>query len=122
VLPSLRIATQPALWDSQRGTLLGVGADVRVDELRAVMTLLLDAVESRFGAVVDLRADHYWLIGGGEAFDLTEAPELSVGQLSDDVAELRHILAGGEPLLWHDVAHVAGIIQRLASLDLPAAP
>jgi hypothetical protein len=85
------------------------------------MTQLLEAVESRLGAVIDLKADHYWLVEGGKAFDLTAAPELSVGQLTDDVGELRRVLATGEPEIWHDLAHVVGILQRVASLDLPRA-
>ncbi|WP_328850192.1 hypothetical protein OG994_16020 [Micromonospora globbae] len=105
-------------------------ADVlRVDDLRRVCGMLLDAVEKRFGAEVDLSGlgvDHYWNVDLRSAFELAHDPAaaIDVGQSSDDVAELRALLrrpADDMPVLWHDLQHLAGVLRLLAYLDLPAA-
>jgi hypothetical protein len=49
-------------------------------------------------------------------------PELDVGQLSDDIRELANMFGGpvdGEISVWNDLVHIIGILQRLASRDLP---
>ncbi|MFF5200064.1 hypothetical protein ACFY3B_10705 [Micromonospora parva] len=90
--------------------------------------MLLDKVEERFGAEIDLSrvdVDLYWNVDLGTAFKLRDVPEagLDVGQISDDVAELHALLrrpAGDVPVLWHDLQHLAGVLRLLAYLDLPA--
>ncbi|WP_240033001.1 hypothetical protein [Micromonospora globbae] len=73
-------------------------ADVlRVEDLRRVCGMLLDAAEKRFGAEVDLSGlgvDHYWNVDLRSAFELAHDPAaaIDVGQSSDDVAELRALL------------------------------
>jgi hypothetical protein len=43
-----------------------------------------------------------------------------VGQLSDDVQELRDLLnRPGDLTLWHDLTHIGAILRRIAALDLP---
>ncbi|MBQ1012629.1 hypothetical protein KBX53_17030 [Micromonospora sp. M51] len=101
---------------------------LRVQDLRRVCGVLLDMVEERFGAEIDLSrvdVDLYWNVDLGTAFDLKDVPEsgLDVGQISDDVAELHALLrrpAGDVPVLWHDLQHLAGVLRLLAYLDLPA--
>ncbi|MEU1240840.1 hypothetical protein ABZ388_10790 [Micromonospora parva] len=101
---------------------------LRVQDLRRVCGVLLDMVEERFGAEIDLSRvdiDLYWNVDLGTAFDLGDVPEsgLDVGQISDDVAELHALLrrpADDVPVLWHDLQHLAGVLRLLAYLDLPA--
>lgn len=96
---------------------------IEVQELRLALTCLLDAVEARFGATVDLRADGYWTLDLTRSFDLhaEQGAGLMVGQLSDDVRELRELLRRPDALtLWHDLSHVVGILRRIAALDLPS--
>ena len=86
------------------------------------LTILLDEVEQQRGAVVDLDGDYYWTVGPPDAFrfDADGPPEPTAGQLSDDIASLREILVGvpDRPVMvWHDLAHVVGILSRLAALD-----
>ncbi|GGM06197.1 hypothetical protein [Micromonospora yangpuensis] len=102
---------------------------LRVEELRQVCVLLLDAVQERFGSEIDLSildVDHYWNVDLRSAFSIQEDPAsgIDVGQSSDDVAELRALLRRrpeDELLLWHDLQHLAGMLRLLAYLDLPAA-
>lgn len=102
---------------------------LRIEDLRQVCGLLLDAVQERFGPEIDLSGldvDHYWNMDLRSAFSIREDPAsgIDVGQSSDDVAELRALLrrpVDEGPLLWHDLQHLAGVLRLLAYLDLPAA-
>lgn len=93
---------------------------VSVADLREALSRLLDAVEREYGSDIDLGADFYWVVDRSAAYSLDrpEAEELTVGQLSDDIGSLRGLLAGGiQPeALWHDLAHLTGILSRLAAL------
>jgi hypothetical protein len=94
---------------------------IALADLRQALARLLDSADARFGPSVDLDADHYWSINAGDAFALELEPSPQVGQLSDDVASVREFLSrdDGEVFIWHDLQHVIGVLQRLASLDLP---
>jgi hypothetical protein len=101
---------------------------IGIDTLRRVCSVLLDEVERRFGSDVVLCSagfedDHYWTVGVDAAFGLVEHPELHIqaGQTSDDAKEVQDLLKRdeGEVFLWHDLEHLAGVLRRLASLDLP---
>jgi hypothetical protein len=91
-------------------------------ELRMAVARLLDAAERRFGPSLQLDADHYWSIYPSDAFDLGSDPPILAGQLSDDVASVREVLhrhdtSEDEMLLWHDLDHLTGILQRIANLS-----
>ncbi|MET7403909.1 hypothetical protein ABZS66_61645 [Dactylosporangium sp. NPDC005572] len=98
---------------------------VSLGDLRQALALLLDEIEKRHGKVIDLDADYYWTIGAWDAFRLgaVGVPEPTVGQLTDDVRSMRDMLtAPGDRtmVVWHDLAHVIGILNRLAALDRPS--
>lgn len=97
---------------------------VSVAELQQALAVLLGEVERRHGLFVDLNADHYWTIAPSDSFRVgtEEVPQPTVGQLSDDIQSMRDMLTGSReraPILWHDLAHVIGILNRLAALDFP---
>jgi hypothetical protein len=95
---------------------------VAIADLRQALERVLDAVEKQFGPVVDLAADYYWTVSPDETYALDMPTALHAGQLSDDVVELQDLLArehGGEVFIWHDLEHLVGILQRIASLDTP---
>lgn len=98
---------------------------VTVAELRAAFDVLLNEAERRFGPTIDLDADYYWDLDVGAVYDLTQLPLATpgAGQLSDDVASIRGLLeqgSDGDVFLWHDLAHLVGILRRVAALDLPS--
>jgi hypothetical protein len=94
---------------------------VSLADLRQALTRSLDQVERRQGPVVDLDADYYWTVGPWDAFRFdTEAPQPTVGQLTDDVRSMQSMLAAdADPsvAVWHDLTHLIGILNRLAVLD-----
>jgi hypothetical protein len=95
-------------------------AEITVAELREAMRRLLDAVEWRFGPRVQLGADEYLGLFAPEMFE-PQPPVVLWRSLADDVHEIRHMLSRAdasedELLLWHDMNHLVGILQRLSSL------
>lgn len=101
---------------------------IQVEDLRRAFSVLLDTIVANFGSTVTLcertfEADHYWDLELGAAFRLVDHPELHIvaGQTSDDVEEVRDVVEreGGEVFLWHDLDHLAGVLRRIAFLDVP---
>ena len=96
--------------------------EISVDELREAVRRQLDAVERRFGASVQLGTDDYWGLFSPEMFVANDSkPELVGRSLSDDVSDLRESLRNDDPsedelMLWHDMDHLAGILQRISAL------
>ncbi|MDG4833033.1 hypothetical protein O7627_27550 [Solwaraspora sp. WMMD1047] len=93
-----------------------------IADLRRALGLVLDEVERRHGAMVDLDADYYWELDRQAMyrFDDARRPGLTVGQLSDDLDSLRQLLDGGieqQVVIWHDLAHLIGLLNRVVALD-----
>ncbi|MGC1213029.1 MAG: hypothetical protein WA890_17400 [Micromonospora sp.] len=93
---------------------------LRVQDLRQVCGMLLDAVEERFGAEIDLSGvgvDLYWNVDLRAAFELRDdpAPGIDVGQSSDDIAELRALL--GRPVGDVPVLPRSGPCRHLSSSE-----
>ena len=83
---------------------------------------MLDAVEQRFGPTVRLGVDGYQGLFSPAMFaaDGSE-PEVMGRSLNDDVASIREVVERGdlsedELLLWHDLNHLVGILQRISAL------
>jgi hypothetical protein len=97
---------------------------IEVQQLRAALDVVLTHVEQTVGAAVHLSADYYWALPPDAMYDpyvnpATEA--LTLGQLSDDVREIRDLLdrdADDGIFVWHDLGHLVGVLQRIAAQDL----
>jgi hypothetical protein len=90
---------------------------IRMDELRAALGRALIAAEKRLGAEVALEDDHYWHLPVDEAFDMTQEPaSLTVGQLSDDLENLRGPGDLGPETAWHELSHLVGLLRALERL------
>ena len=95
---------------------------VSLIQLRRVLDRVLDDLAARHGDEIELTADYYWVLDPEAAYDYIATPsveQLTMGQLSDDLAEVAELSTSvDEPHPWHDLAHVIGILQRLAAQDL----
>ena len=93
---------------------------LRIADLRAAIERTLDAVEAQYGLEVAFDVDHYWNVPISSAYDLDQAPELDMGQLSDDADTISATANGSDPVsIWHECDHLAGVLRALAHLDLP---
>ena len=58
-------------------------------------------------------------IGHGRSLDR----DLTMGDLMDDLLEIAALLEGEDDrgvILWHDIAHLCGLLGALIYLDLPS--
>lgn len=94
---------------------------VRISDLRLAVGLALDAFESEHGSEVELDRDHYWHLPIGDSFDLSREPaSLTVGQLTDDLAEIQKMIATGDAHpSWHALALVAGLLRLVEGAATP---
>ena len=98
---------------------------VSIAALRRALDLVLDEVARKHGETVVLDADHYRVLPPEMTYDVHTSPavdRMTIAQLSDDVAELAGMVEDDEWVSepWHDLAHLVGILQRIAAQDLPA--
>ncbi|WP_146099697.1 hypothetical protein [Kineococcus xinjiangensis] len=103
---------------------------VSMTVLRAALDRVLGEVQRRHGDVVDLDADLYYVLPAESVYAPGTVPDgqaCTLGSLVDDVDAVRELAAGGlaeegeeaEVVVWHDLAHVIGVLQRLAAIDRP---
>jgi hypothetical protein len=99
-------------------------AVLRIADLRAALGLALDAVEAEQGDDIVIAHDHYWHLPVETSFDLSREPtdltDLTVGQVSDDLAEVRSLLGGAEAEpAWHAISHVIGLLRLVEDAVRP---
>ncbi len=96
---------------------------IAIAELRSAVGLILDAVEAECGSEIPLTADYYWHVSSEVAYNPYARPETGIhcGQLVDDLVEVRAMLsrASSEIEVWHDLAHLASLLQWLAARAQP---
>jgi hypothetical protein len=75
------------------------------------------AAEERLGSEVALQDDYYWHLQVDDAFDMSREPEsLTVGQLSDDLANVREPGDVEPETAWHELSHLVGLLRALERL------
>jgi hypothetical protein len=98
------------------------GTVVTMSEIRAWFTAALDAVERNNGSDVELPHAYYWTIFARDAFDVSVKPEPTLGDVSDDVADIRQdVEAPVEEravYAWHILEHLGGVLSSLAKIEL----
>lgn len=83
---------------------------------------MLSGIESTYGTAITVPHDHDWHLPVGAAFDMTQEPQaLTVGQVSDDIVEVRNLLNGGDEAVaaWHELQHVIGALRALEAVTTP---
>jgi hypothetical protein len=90
---------------------------LRIDELRAAVGLALDQFVDYFGDEVVIGRPLYWHLAVEESFDIARAAPagFTVGDVSDDLAEVRQMLAerNSYEQPWHILFHVIGLLRFL---------
>jgi hypothetical protein len=90
---------------------------VSIEELRFALSRALTAAEERLGSEVALQDDYYWHLQVDDAFDMSREPEsLTVGQLSDDLANVREPGDVEPETAWHELSHLVGLLRALERL------
>ncbi len=90
---------------------------LRLDDLRDALDRALRATQARLGAEVVLQDDYYWHLPVEQAFDVHQEPgDLTMGQLSDDLAAVSPAEESGPHSAWHELAHLVGLLRALERL------
>jgi hypothetical protein len=89
----------------------------------------LNVAQEQFGEVIDLDQhpgpiSWYWTLSPDDAFAVSArrpGRHLTMGDLDDDLLETAELLRGEDDrgvILWHDLAHLCGLLGALTYLDL----
>ncbi|RHA38611.1 hypothetical protein D1825_13735 [Cellulomonas rhizosphaerae] len=65
--------------------------------------------------------DHYWHLPVEASFDLSQEPgDLTVGQISDDLAEARgFLIENSAGPAWHALSHAIGLLRLVEEAARP---
>ena len=87
---------------------------VNIDEIQEVVSLLLKKLKKSKGNEIELNNDFYWDISTEELYNpYAEPANLSLGQLSDDLLELKRLSTSDNAIVY-DLKRVASIIKALS--------
>ncbi len=87
---------------------------ISIAELKTVSDLLLRHLEACGVESIDISEDFYWEVPQELRYDQYDAPkQLNVGQLSDDVYELKRLINGDAPLMGLGLVWLSSILRRI---------
>ena len=75
--------------------------ETSVSELRAIADCLFSHLEKSGNSRIKIPYDYYWHLSAPERYDIaSSAAEPVVGQISDDLSNLRKMCEGGDPIAY----------------------
>lgn len=87
---------------------------IKIDDLQEIATILFSKLKEDIGAEINISKDYYWNISDDEMYDPYKEPQnLTIGQLSDDLTELRRLLIEEDAILY-DVKRFAEILKAIS--------
>ena len=83
-------------------------------ELRRAADLLLAHLGKSGHGTIDINQDYYWSIPPAERYDPYNEPrQFGMGQLSDDVSEVRGILDGSKPPVGYALVWLGAVLRAV---------
>lgn len=93
---------------------------LKVSELRQATNLLFDHLERAGHTEIELDSDHYWSIPNEKLYSVYEDPsDFTVGQLSEDLENVRAIVAGSRPPIAYAFVWVSTLLRFIGSKIAP---
>jgi hypothetical protein len=96
---------------------------LQVDDLRRAANRIFAALERNYGKSIDLDEDYYWHLDVDDAYEMSAVPTIDlVGQVTDDVAELRAFVASDNnevDSIWHELNHLIGVLRVIEKQASP---
>jgi hypothetical protein len=87
---------------------------ITTEELRQATLLLIAHLEDTGQEVFSIEEDFYWHIPKDKCYDPYKKPEdFTMGQLSDDWAEIKAILAGGRKPVGYSLVWLSAVLRRV---------
>ena len=88
---------------------------IKLDELQEIITFLLSYLKESKGIEIELKNDYYWDIPCDQLYNPYESPkDILIGQLSDDLTEIKRLLKAKEEAIPYDLKRVAEILKDLS--------
>ena len=85
---------------------------IDVGELRRAANILLDHLEATGRGNIDIQNDYYWSIDPEQRYNVYAQPtDLSVGQITDDWAEVRAIANGEKEAIGYGLTWLASVLR-----------
>jgi hypothetical protein len=83
-----------------------------VSEMRAAANLLFDHLESNGCSEIEVDTDYYWNVPSEKLYLVYEEPtELTVGQISEDLLNVKAVVEGRSPPVAYVFVWLASIIR-----------
>ncbi len=87
---------------------------ITTNELRTAALDLLEHLDRMGHAVVEVDDDFYWDVPESARYDRYQQPtQLTLGQLSDDLSEIRRLIDGSKEPLGYGLVWLAAILRRI---------
>nr|WP_199158658.1 hypothetical protein [Pedobacter sp. ASV2] len=94
---------------------------IRIDDLQKAIILLLSNFKTNIGDVIEIQNDFYWDIPSKELYNPYEEPkQLTLGQLSDDMNEVKRLTDEPSSAISYDLKRISNIIKAM-SIENPIA-
>jgi hypothetical protein len=89
-------------------------SNISIAELKIVSNLLLQHLEASGIESIEISEDFYWEVPHEFRYDKYDEPkQLNVGQLSDDVYELKRLINGEAPPMGLGLVWLSSILRRI---------
>lgn len=89
---------------------------ISIEQLREAIDLLLLKIKESKGDIIEIENDYYWVIDEAELYDpYSEPKEMGLGQLSDDIMELKKLLKSpDDSIIFYHLKIVSEILKALS--------
>ena len=94
---------------------------IRLDEMKGFADRLFDVLRRSGFESISVPQNVYWTVHSSDAFALAEAPSPTMGDVWDDVSDLRSELVDAYDetvCVWHVCEHLGGLLKALAAADI----
>ncbi len=93
--------------------------EVSLSELRLIGESLFEHLENKGVDVIDIPHDYYWVIPEQARYDTHDEPsEFEMGQLSDDIKELRKLLESKKEPIGYALVWYAAILSAVGEASV----
>lgn len=85
-----------------------------ITELRQLTAVLYDHLEAANAGPIEIENDYYWSIPRTQRHDpMNEPTEFTIGQLSDDLMELRRIKDGSAEPIGYALVWLSSVLREI---------
>jgi hypothetical protein len=94
---------------------------IQLSEIKGFTDRLFDILRRSGIESVSVPQNFYWTVHSSDAFASAEPPAPTMGDIWDDLADLKWELVGTPDeavSLWHACDHLAGLMKAIASADI----